>query len=65
MEELLIFPWNILHVWASHTVHGVLKVRVLKATILNWFAIPFSSGHFVRTLHHDPSVLSGPTWHDS
>ena len=25
-----------------------------------------SSGpHFVRTLHHDPSVLGGPTWHDS
>ena len=30
-----------------HTVHGVLKARILK-----WFAIPFSSGsHFVRTLH--------------
>ena len=25
--------------------------------------IPFSSGpHFVRTLHHDPSILGGPTW---
>ena len=43
-----------------HTVHGVLKARILK-----WFAIPFSSGpHFVRTLHHDPSVLGDPTWHD-
>ena len=32
-----------------HTVHGVLKVRILK-----WFAIPFSSGpHSVRSLHHD------------
>ena len=42
-----------------HTVHGVLKARILK-----WFAIPFSSGsRFVRTLHHDPSVLAGPTWH--
>ena len=42
-----------------HTVHGVLKARILK-----WFAIPFSSGpHSVRALHHDPSVLSGPTWH--
>ena len=42
-------------------VHGVLKARILK-----WFAIPFSSGpHFVRTLHHDQSILSGPTWHDS
>ena len=37
--------------------HGVLKARVLK-----WFAIPFSSGpHFVRTLHYDPSILGSPT----
>ena len=42
-----------------HTVHGVLKARILK-----WFAIPFSSGpHSVRPLHHDLSVLGGPTWH--
>ena len=42
-----------------HTVHGVLKARVLK-----WFAIPFSSGpHSVRPLHHDPPVLGGPTGH--
>ena len=35
------------------TVHGVLKARILK-----YFAIPFSSGpYFVRILHHDPSVL--------
>ena len=38
-----------------HTVHGVLKA-------MKWFAIPFSSGpHSVRPLHHDPSVLGGPT----
>ena len=37
-----------------HTVHGILKARILK-----WFAIPFSSGPcFVTTLHHDPSVLA-------
>ena len=45
-----------------HTVHGVLKARILK-----WFAIPFSSGpHFVRILHQDPSVLGDPTrdWPD-
>ena len=37
-----------------HTVHGVLKTRILK-----WFASPFSSGPcFVRTLHHNPSILS-------
>ena len=38
-----------------HTLHGVLKARILK-----WFAIPFSSGpRFVRILHHDPSILGG------
>ena len=42
-----------------HTVHGVLKARILK-----WFAIPYFSGpHSVRPLHHDPSILDGPTWH--
>ena len=36
-----------------HTVHEVLKARILK-----WFAIPFSSGpHSDRPLHHDLSVL--------
>ena len=45
----IIFPF--------HTVHGVLKARILK-----WFAIPFSSGpHSVRPLHHDPPVLGCPT----
>ena len=30
--------------------------------MLKWFAIPFSSGpYFVKTLHHDLSVLGGPT----
>ena len=44
-----------------HTVHGVLKARMLK-----WFAIPFSSGpHSVRPLHHDLSVSGGPTRHGS
>ena len=34
--------------------------------MLQWFAIPFSDGPcFVRTLHHDPSIWGGPTWHDS
>ena len=41
------------YLFAFHTVHGILKARILK-----WFAIPFSSGpHFVRTLHNGPSVL--------
>ena len=40
-----------------HAVHGVLK-----AIIRKWFAIPFPSGpRFVKTLHHDPSILGGPT----
>ena len=57
--EELIFHCHIF--LPFHTVHGALKAR-----ILNWFAIPFSSGpHFVRTLHLDPSVLGGPTWHNS
>ena len=44
-----------------HTVHGHLKARMLK-----WFAIPFSSRpHFVRTLHRDPSILVGPMCHGS
>ena len=44
-----------------HTVHGVLKARILK-----WFAILFSSGpHSIRPLHHDPPVLGRPTHHGS
>ena len=42
-----------------HTVQRVLKARILK-----WFTIPFSSGpRFLRTLHYDPSVLGGLTRH--
>ena len=42
-------------------IHGVLKAGILK-----WFAIPFfSEPRFVRTLHHDPSILGGPTRHGS
>ena len=42
-----------------HTVHEVLKAR-----ILTWFAIPFSSGpRLVRTLHHD--LHGGLTQHGS
>ena len=45
------------HVFSPfHTVCGVLK-----AGMLEWFATPFSSGpRFVRTLHHDPSVVGDP-----
>ena len=35
-----------------HTVHGVLKARILKC-----FAIPFYGGpHSIRPLHHDPHI---------
>ena len=41
-----------------HTVHGVFLARILE-----WVAIPFSSGpHFVRTLYYDPSILVDPAW---
>ena len=41
-----------------HAVHEVLKARMLK-----WFAIPFSSGPcFVRNPHHNVSFLGSPTW---
>ena len=44
-----------------HIVHGVLTARILE-----WFAIPSSSGpRFVRTLCYDPPVLGGPAWHNS
>ena len=49
-------PLSVSYHFAFHTVHGVLKARILK-----WLAIPFSSGpHSVRPLHHDPPVLGCP-----
>ena len=51
------FPFQYRIVLPFHTVHGVLKARILK-----WFAIPFSSGpHSVRPLYHDLPVLGCPT----
>ena len=53
LECVIVLPF--------HTVHGVINERILK-----WFAIHLSSGtYFVRTLHHDPFILGGPTWHGS
>ena len=53
-----VFSFQCLNFVPFHTVHGVLNARILKG-----FSIPFSSGpHFLRTLHHDPSILGGPTW---
>ena len=51
--------FSILSFFLFHTVHGVLMARILK-----WLAIPYPSGpHSVRPLHHDPSILGGPTQH--
>ena len=48
---------SVSYILPFHAAHGVLKARILK-----WFAVPFSNGPcFVRTLHHDLSVLGGPT----
>ena len=44
---------SVSYLFAFPTVHEVLKARILKR-----FAIPFSCElHFVRTLHHDLSIL--------
>ena len=44
---------SVSYLFAFHTAHGLLKARILK-----WFAIRFSSGpRFVGTLHHDR-----PSW---
>ena len=54
------------HLSVSYLCDFHTVLRVLKARILKWFAIPISSGpHFIRILHQDPSVLDGPTWHGS
>ena len=52
-----VIVWLVFFDCDFHSVHGVLKARILK-----WFAIPFTSGpHSVRPLNHDSSVLGGPT----
>ena len=44
--------------FVANELHEVLKARILK-----WFAISFSSGpQSVRHLHHDPSILGGLIW---
>ena len=44
-----------------HIVNGLLRARILK-----WFTIPFShKPSFVRTVHHDPSILDNFVWHGS
>ena len=53
--------FSVLSFFPFYIIHGFLKARILK-----WFAIPFSSRPcLVRTLRHDPSVLVDPTSHSS
>ena len=48
-KNICVFDFKQLYSMSFHTVHGVLKARILK-----WFAIPFSSGpHSIRPLLHD------------
>ena len=45
---------SVSYFWPFHTVHGVLKARILK-----WFTIAFSRGpRFVRTLCHNLSWVA-------
>ena len=57
-NDLASSSFGILSFLPFHIVHGVLKARILK-----WLAIPFSSDpvdQAVRPLHHDPPVLGCP-----
>ena len=58
-RDLYIVIVESLYVCLCFSVHVVLKARVLK-----WFAIPFSSGpRFVRPIHHDrPSWVAPQAW---
>ena len=45
---------------------SILPHWVLKARILKWFAIPFSSGpHFVRTLHYAEYIMRNAGLHEA
>ena len=61
--SLSLFYWpGIVHLSVSYLCAFSLCSWGLKARILKWFAMPFSSGpHFLRTLHHHPFILSRPT----
>ena len=74
----LVLHWSPIAYWALLTQGIHLSMFYLfafsycswgsqgKNTEAKWLATPFSSGpRFVRTLHHDPSVLGGPTRHGS
>ena len=57
---------NVISWFSTPTIPSSYCSWVLKAGILKSFATPFSSGpHFVRTLHHHPSILGGHTQHGS
>ena len=66
----LFLHWSLVAYWAATDLGSssfsvisfclfVLFLGFSRPRILKWLAIPFSSGpHFVRTLHHDQSILA-------
>ena len=53
-------------VFSSDILASGREESLITASILEWFAIPSSSGsRFVRTLCYNQSVLGGPTQHGS
>ena len=57
----LIFQCQFFFFFPFHIVNRLLRARILK-----WFTIPFSyKSSFVRTVHHDPSILDNFVWHGS
>ena len=61
----LYSSWGSQSKYTGVVCHSLLH-EVLRASILGWFAIPYSSGScFVRALHYDPSIVGGPTQHGS
>ena len=60
----------LLGIKAMTNLHSILKSRDItlptKICMVKAMVFPFSNGpHFVRTPHHDPSILGGPTRHGS
>ena len=60
-SELIFSPFILFFFLFSpfHTLYGVLEAKILE-----WFALPSSSGpHFAVTIHYDLSILCGSVWH--
>ena len=60
-SELIFSPFILFFFLFSpfHTLYGVLEAKILE-----WVALPSSSGpHFAITIHYDLSILCGSVWH--